>query len=215
MKKTTRAFWYLAGLALLALGSALSVRSELGVTATASIGYVLAAASGLSLGLITMLNFMFFIAVQLLFTCKSRLRILMQLPFSVFFSAVLDFCLDMLRFEANSLIAKFALLVLGVLLTAAGVFLTVSPGIVPTAPDGFVETLAGRFGWRFGVVKNIFDLVSVTLAAGVGLLCVGSPKGIGIGTLFSALLIGPLVGVLMKRFGNSFAKPQQTSAKAG
>ena len=205
MKKTVRVPWYLAGLILLALGSAVSIRSALGVTATASIGYVISGITGFSMGLVTVFNFILFIVAQLfLVSGRERLRVLLQLPFSLFFSGVLDLFLALLPERELQIGGRWVLLALGVILTAAGVFLTVSPGIVPTAPDGFVRAASARFGWDFGAVKNVLDLVTVALASALGILCLGSLEGIGAGTLVSALLVGPLTGLLMKRFGPRF-----------
>ena len=207
MKKIMRLALYLSGLLMLALGSVLSIRSGLGVTASASLGFVLSERTGLSMGTLTVANFALYIVAQLFLARReSYLRILLQLPFSVFFSWMIDVFLAWIRLEPAGAAGRVLCMIAGVLLTSLGVFASVSPHIVPAAPDGIVQTISERFAWKFGNVKNVFDLTIVFLSAGLGWLLLGRVVGIGVGTVVSALVTGRLVRLLENCFGSRVAR---------
>ncbi len=87
---------FIAGLYLLAMGIVLIVRSSLGTTPISSINYVLSLHSPLSLGTWTFIINLLLIAGQFFLVRKKKNRkdivdILLQLPFSLVFSAFIDF----------------------------------------------------------------------------------------------------------------------------
>jgi len=199
-KKLIRLAVYLIGLVVLALGNICSVISGLGVTATASIGYVLSELTGFSLGTMTIITFVIFVIIQLLVTNRRNyVQILLQLPFSLFFSYMIDFLFLVIRIDAETAVMQWTLMFLGIVFTSIGVVFTVGVQIVPTAPDGVVQTLSERLQMNFGNMKNLFDLTMVVLAVVLGFAFRGCLMGVGIGTVISALLIGRVVKVLEGR----------------
>ena len=203
---------YLLGLWALALGNVLGVLSGLGVTATASFGYVLSDVFGISLGMTTNLTFLAFILIQLIATKEhNRIRILLQFPFTLLFGWFIDQMMAVIQIQSSTVWMQILLMVLGILATAFGAFATVGVQLVPTAPDGVVHTLANRFGFSFGSTKNGFDLLLVLLAAVFGLVFRSKLIGIGIGTVVSALLVGQLIKCLEKWCGNWMRRLVQRS----
>ncbi|MCC8138691.1 MAG: DUF6198 family protein [Lachnospiraceae bacterium] len=200
MKRIIRIVLYLLGLVSLAMGNVCSVTSGLGITATSSLGYVLSVISGLTLGTMTIISFVIFIAVQLLLADRREyVKILLQFPFSLFFSYMIDALLGAMTLECESPLMKCAMMLLGIAFTSVGVILTVDVRIVPTAPDGLVRTLSDRFHWNMGNVKNGFDIFLVAAAIILGLCVKGTLTGIGIGTVVAALLTGRVVKLIEKK----------------
>ncbi len=56
-----------------------------------------------------------------------------------------------------------------------------------------VEIIALKKGKRFGQVKFYFDLTMITVAFLFGMIFLGQPSGIGVGTLVALLLVGRLI----------------------
>ena len=194
---------YLLGLCCLALGTVLSVRAGLGVTCAAALGYVLTLGTPLSMGTWTVVLFALYILAQLALAPArgQRLRVLGQLPFSLLLGGVTDTCLALTGgMRAPGPMGAAFLLVFSVFLTAAGVVCCVRADFLLTAPDGLVLALSHRFGRKLEHVKSGFDLASVGLALAAGPLLTGRVQGVGPGTVLSALLVGPLVGLLQRLF---------------
>ncbi len=207
MKRVTRIAIYLVGLISLAMGNVCSVASGLGITATASFAYVLAEIVGMTLGTMTIITFGLFIVLQLFLTDqKNYAAILLQFPFSLFFSWMIDVLLGIVTLGYDSIVMKIFMMLAGIFFTSAGVILTVDVRLVPTAPDGTVRTISDRFHWEMGNVKNGFDLILVAGAIALGLIVRGRLTGVGIGTVIAALLTGRLVKWGENRFGRYFEK---------
>ena len=84
----------------------------------------------------------------------------------------------------------FAMLLVATALVGLGITLVVSQRLVPVAPDGCVQTIADVAGWEFGRAKYTFDAAFLLLTLGYGMLRVGWPVGIGLGTLAAVCLTG-------------------------
>lgn len=64
--------------------------------------------------------------------------------------------------------------------------------IIPT--DLFPKELTDITGIPFSKIKVSFDMISVTVTALLTLVCLGGIKGLGVGTILSALTMGKVVG---------------------
>ena len=182
---------YFLGLVILCLGVVLNTKTNLGVAAINGIPYVLANTTSISL----------FIAVQWLVKKRIDLLTLLQLPISYLFGRMVDVInLYVLQFEAGSFIEGIVMLAAAIILVALGTTLVVSMNLVPNAPDGLVQTIAGRWNQSFGKVKLIFDGCCLCIAAIISWLMLGNIIGLGFGTVCSMALTGPLCSWLKTRF---------------
>ncbi|GAA6427440.1 DUF6198 family protein [Dielma fastidiosa] len=189
------------GLVILCLGVVLNTKTNLGVAAINGIPYVLANTTSISLGTAVLMMYCLFIAVQWLVKKRIDLLTLLQLPISYLFGRMVDVInLYVLQFEAGSFIEGIVMLAAAIILVALGTTLVVSMNLVPNAPDGLVQTIAGRWNQSFGKVKLIFDGCCLCIAAIISWLMLGNIIGLGFGTVCSMALTGPLCSWLKTRF---------------
>lgn len=94
--------------------------------------------------------------------------------------------------EALPVVARAALLVLGVAGNGLATALYVGARLGPGPRDGLMTGLVARTGWPVRLVRGGIEVAVVT----VGWLLGGT---VGVGTLVYALAIGPLVHVLLPR----------------
>ena len=192
---------YFLGLVILCLGVVLNTKTNLGVAAINGIPYVLANTTSISLGTAVLMMYCLFIAVQWLVKKRIDLLTLLQLPISYLFGRMVDVInLYVLQFEACSFIEGIVMLAAAIILVALGTTLVVSMNLVPNAPDGLVQTIAGRWNQSFGKVKLIFDGCCLCIAAIISWLMLGNIIGLGFGTVCSMALTGPLCSWLKTRF---------------
>lgn len=192
---------YFLGLVILCLGVVLNTKTNLGVAAINGIPYVLANTTSISLGTAVLMMYCLFIAVQWLVKKRIDLLTLLQLPISYLFGRMVDVInLYVLQFEAGSFIEGIVMLAAAIILVALGTTLVVSMNLVPNAPDGLVQTIAGRWNQSFGKVKLIFDGCCLCIAAIISWLMLGNIIGLGFGTVCSMALTGPLCSWLKTRF---------------
>lgn len=192
---------YFLGLVILCLGVVLNTKTNLGVAAINGIPYVLANTTSISLGTAVLMMYCLFIAIQWLVKKRIDLLTLLQLPISYLFGRMVDVInLYVLQFEAGSFIEGIVMLAAAIILVALGTTLVVSMNLVPNAPDGLVQTIAGRWNQSFGKVKLIFDGCCLCIAAIISWLMLGNIIGLGFGTVCSMALTGPLCSWLKTRF---------------
>ena len=192
---------YFLGLVILCLGVVLNTKTNLGVAAINGIPYVLANTTSISLGTAVLMMYCLFIAVQWLVKKRIDLLTLLQLPIYYLFGRMVDVInLYVLQFEAGSFIEGIVMLAAAIILVALGTTLVVSMNLVPNAPDGLVQTIAGRWNQSFGKVKLIFDGCCLCIAAIISWLMLGNIIGLGFGTVCSMALTGPLCSWLKTRF---------------
>ena len=189
------------GIVILCVGVFLNTKTNLGVAAINGIPYVLANTTSISLGTAVLMMYCLFIAVQWLVKKRIDLLTLLQLPISYLFGRMVDVInLYVLQFEAGSFIEGIVMLAAAIILVALGTTLVVSMNLVPNAPDGLVQTIAGRWNQSFGKVKLIFDGCCLCIAAIISWLMLGNIIGLGFGTVCSMALTGPLCSWLKTRF---------------
>ncbi|MCU7357880.1 MULTISPECIES: YczE/YyaS/YitT family protein [Enterococcus] len=187
---------YVPGIFILALGTVLFSCCQLGVSSLVSVPFTTATITGLTLGNATSLVFGLLAIVEIILVKSFPLKIFLQLPFSFLFGAVVDFynvTLGLGNFVVTTLVGKVLLLMAAVIATSVGSFLMVNSKLILNPPDGLVEIIALKKGKRFGQVKFYFDLTMITVAFLLGMIFLGQPSGIGVGTLVALLLVGRLI----------------------
>ena len=196
---TQRVGYYLMGVMILAAGLVLNTKTGLGATAINSVPYSLSLFTGITMGTFTTAMYLVFVAIQIAIRRRFRAQELLQLPFSVVFGWVVDVYDRLFAFQAGGILAAAALLALAIGMISLGVILTVSMNLVPNPADGFVNAIAEALGAPFSRVKNIFDIAMAAVACVIGLVGFGQIAGVGVGTLLSALLVGPTTGLMKEK----------------
>lgn len=189
---------YLTGMIILCFGIVLNTKTGMGVAAINSVPYCISKLTGLTLGTCTFILYTIFIIIQLFIRRSFSLKIILQLPMAILFGRLVDFFDNLLNFMAKGYLDGFLLLAAAILLTGLGVTLSVGMDLIPNAADGIVNTLAWAFHWEFGKMKYTFDIAMMCLTCVVSLVFAHHVIGIGLGTVFSALLIGRVANLFKK-----------------
>lgn len=196
---------FIAGLYFLSLGIVLIVASTLGTTPISSVNYVVTLHTPITLGTATFLINVLLIAGQFwlirsgLGSRKDRIEILLQLPFSLVFSIFIDINMAFIgSIEPTSYPMALAMLGAGCLSQATGVVLELKPNVAIMSAEGFVKYAARRYNKDFGRLKVIFDVVLVSSALLLGIVCSGHIEGVREGTVIAALSTGFIVSFLSR-----------------
>lgn len=191
-------------MSILIVGFAITLitKAQLGATAVTSLAFVISQLSGLSFGMMTgLFNFMYVI-IQIVIQRKAFPKI--QL-FQFVVSFILGFAVDFANFLLRNLlpetyIQQLAILLVGCVIMGFGVFLQLKAATVYNPAEGIVYAIADATNRPFDVVKTAFDVTLVISAIILGLVVTGGVVGVREGTIVSALIIGPIIGIFQKLF---------------
>ena len=162
----------------------------------------------LSFPVMTFIAYSAFVGIQFLLRGKhSRIRDLLQLPFSLVFSGLLSLCGMVLDFTLPHLWQNLLLLVLGIVLTGVGAAMTVNMRLVANPADALAQTVGEVTKKGMGLGKNIIDFSAVGITLLIGLIAVHRPVGIGVGTVVAMIGIGRVVAIF-----NHFFKEKMNRA---
>lgn len=192
---------YAIGLVLLSFGITLSVRSQLGATSAAALGQNIALLTNMSLGTTLFWVKSILVVIQLILTKRhNHLQILMQVPINFVSSALVDLSgLWVNSWTVEALWVKLVLMLASIPIIALGAVFTIVPNFAPTTPDGFVQTLSERFGWKLSNTKNAVDIIEVSAAAILYLALRGGSLGcVHVGTILAAIFIGRFIGLFVR-----------------
>ncbi len=88
--------------------------------------------------------------------------------------------------------ARAIALLAGCAILAFGISVEVAPNVIVVPGEGLVRTLAAVTGKPFGTCKVAFDTTLVTIAVVLSFIFFGALRGLGLGTIVSALAVGRL-----------------------
>lgn len=226
---------YVLGLFILALGIAMSVRSNLGVSPVTSVPLVMAHITGLSLGTMTAIIYILNMAVQAAILRREYKPFhLLQIVVSFLFGYFTDAALWLTAFlpVTDNYVVRIVYLVFGIAFVALGVLFYLTTSLLALPTDGTVQAVAHKSRFKLHKVKIAYDCISTALAVALSLIFLGGIQGIGFGTIAAALGVGRMLGVFswlfkdrLLRFLNGTAikkapspkmcKSQKQAAKAG
>lgn len=194
----------IAALVLNAFAVTMIIKAGLGISVLSGVPYVL------SLALPVMSMGAWNTCVQCLWLlvlaiCLRRLRPGYAISFllALVFGRILDFwawALAPLPMELAFRIAWFAC---GYVAMAFGIACFMRCGLPVLPFDTVPRELVLIRGWKVRAARTGFDLVNLVIMLAVGLIFLGRPEGIGVGTVFNALLMGTGAGYavgLLDRF---------------
>ena len=187
MKKQWVVRWafFIIGLIVLALGVAMTIKGKLlGVGPWDVFHYGLTLQFGLTIGTWIIIVGFFLLLITVTFTKKMpKIGAFLNMILMGFF---IDFFLLILP-NTNSLLGSAFYLLIGVIIVGYGIGIYVSAELGAGPRDGLMIFIVEKTGWSVQWIRNGMEL-SVLL---IGWL-MGGP--VGIGTVVTALLIGPIVG---------------------
>lgn len=191
---------FIVGLFFMGLGVALITKSNLGTSPISSVPYVLSMIFPITIGQFTFLLNLVFLLIQIIllgrhFPKKQYFQVLV----GPFFGLFIDLGMFIFYFvNPDFYVGKLLALLLGCIVLALGVYLQVEANVILNPGEGLIKVLADKTRIKFGSIKIMFDWTLVIIAAMISLFAFQAIKGIGIGTIISAFL----VGYIIKAFSN-------------
>ena len=178
----------IAGLLLLGLAIALSIRAELGLAPWDVFHQGIAETTGLSFGIVVVLVGL----VVLLAWIPLRQRIGVGTVFNTLsIGFIANFGLWLLP-EQDRLTVRIPFLLVALVLFGLGGGLYIGSGLGPGPRDGLMTAIAAR-GHRLWVVRTVLECSVLVAGFALG-------GDVGVGTLLVALGIGPLTHAALRRF---------------
>lgn len=201
---------FFISLFLIALGTSLSIRANLGSSPISCPPYILSLVPGspLTMGEYIICIQMMLILTQILLLRKNYEKIqLLQIVISLFFGFYTDLTMWMtIPFQFDSTLSgyliRFLQLCAGGAIMAYGITLEVHCKVLLMAYEGFFQAVSKTFNIEFGKVK----IGSDTTLVFIGIVCCfiffghWDWKLIGVGTLFSMFYVGSMVHFFNSRF---------------
>ena len=198
-----RIILFVGGLFVMSLGVGLSIKSGLGVTPISSIPYSLTLASGVNIGITTIIFNAILVFLQIpILKKRFKAKRLLQLINTVMFGYFTDLSLWILSpmpglpFDVN-----FTLLIVSMFLIAVGILIYMPANIAPLPGEGVVEAISLAYNKRFSKVKVCFDISMVVLSLIIcGLFTSDIFGSVNIGTILAAIFIGIIIRYLTELY---------------
>ena len=191
-----RYFFFILGLIINSFGVAFITKSALGTSQISSIPYVLSLKfTNLSFGQTTFIFNMLFILIQLLILKKDFHPIqFLQVLANILFSFFIDISMLVLAWlNSQTLPLRILSLLIGCAILAIGISVEVAPDVIKVPGEGIVHAISRVSGIEFGKVKIRFDVTLNIMATLLSFLFFHKLNGIGLGTIISAVLVGPMI----------------------
>lgn len=202
IRETMKRYLFLIfGLFMMALGVALSTRSNLGTSPISAVPYVLSLGLPMTIGQFTFLMNILFIAFQILLLRKQFKSIqLLQIVVAILFGYFTDFTMGLFSWiNVNNYPEQLGVFALSCLILAFGVSMEVTADVVMMAGEGVVSAISIVTKKDFGKLKVGFDVTLVVCSCMVSFLLFHKLNGVREGTILAALLVGTIVRFINKR----------------
>ena len=196
-----RYLFFIFGLFFMAVGVALSTRSNLGTSPISAVPYVLSLGLPMTIGQFTFLMNLLFIAFQILLLRKRFKWIqLLQIVVAIIFGFFTDFTMGLFSWiNVTSYPAQLGLLVLSCFILAIGVSMEVTADVVMMAGEGVVSAISIVMKKEFGKLKVGFDITLVVCGCIASFFLFHKLNGVREGTILAALSVGTIVRFINRR----------------
>jgi hypothetical protein len=203
---------YCLGLFIMALGVAVSVKSNLGVSPVNSMPYVLSEITQMQMGRWTMIVFGVYILIQFILLGKQvQPWRLFQILCTVLFGWFVDianllaglFLPDPTFFALGTVgtyVIRLAYLVVSMALVGLGIFFYLAPHLLSLPGEGVMQVISEKFNKPLHLVKICFDCTVSLIALVLSLVFFHGFHGVREGTVFAAIGVGKFLGLYAKFF---------------
>lgn len=203
---------YIIGLSCLALSAALMERANFGVSMVVAPAYLLHLKVSqylpfFSFGMAEYTLQAIVLVLLIIVLRKFRLSYLFSFVTAVLYGLILDLMIMLVSYIPNdTIVARVALYIVGLLGCAVGVSLLFHTYISPEVYELFVKEISSTHNFDINKVKTIYDCTSCVVAIVMSFLFFGlwQFEGVKIGTVICALLNGYLIGLFSKMFEKIF-----------
>lgn len=205
-----RYFLLIVGVFFIGLGIAVSKRSDLGISPVSSVANVMSLRFNFfTVGTWLMLWNCLFILIQIAILRKNFKSIqLLQFPISLLLGLFTDIGVGMVSYlSAVSYSERLSLVLVGMVILALGITLTVISDTVMNVGEAFVAVVSSKLKISFGVTKVLFDVSCVATSVILSLIFFnGKIVGTREGTLITACITGFVVKWMTKRLKDPLEK---------
>ncbi len=183
---------FLVGMFSMSLGVALSCKADLGTSPISSIPWVMSMFTPWSIGEITIvMNLLFIIAQPILLRKIYWHEMIGQLITLFFFGYGIDFSMGLLSaVNPTTVPTQWLACLLSTIILAFGIYLCINAKIFVAAGEGIILVIAFVSRLKFSLLKNCFDITLSLIAVGISLYVFHELRGVGIGTIVAAILVG-------------------------
>lgn len=194
--------WFILGVIINSFGIALITKAALGTSPISSLPYVLSFEFPITLGGFTFIMNTFFIIGQIVLLRRNFEMIqLLQMAVNVVFSGCIDVSMSLMNWlQPAGIWSQLLLLLAGCAVLAFGISVEVAPGVLMVPGEGIVKAISTVIHKKFGSVKIIFDVSLVAIATSLSFIFFFQLKGLGLGTIISALIVGKIVNLINRYF---------------
>lgn len=202
-KLPARLLFLALGLFLIAFGVALSTKSGLGVSPSASIPYVLCRVTPLSMGMWTTIINLLMVAAQIVLLRRDYRPVqLLQIVVVFLFGSFTDLTIAMVEpLAVSAYPLRLLLCVVSCMIMALGLYLEVKAGLITMSSEGAINAVVKIFHTDFGKTKMALDCTFVAVGCILSLIFLHGIQGVREGTIIAALL----VGMCVQRYNKWFA----------
>ena len=201
-----RCIIYFFGLLIMTLGVAVSVKSDLGVSPVSSIPYTMTCVWGIEMGKATIVFHATLVLVQVILLRREfRIKNLLQIPVGVLFGYMTTFSNHLMTFlpDPGNIYIRLGMVVISTVLVAIGLFFYVPADIIPLAGEGVMLAISKVADKAFSTVKIAFDVTMVVISLITCLILIHSLGSVGIGTVIAAVMVGMVLKLITKLFGEA------------
>lgn len=196
---------YVFGMLLLAFGTAMTVYGGFGVSMVVAPAYILSEkVSFLTFGSAEYVLQGIILLVMMLILRKVKLTYFLSFVTAVLYGYALNASLLVTGMFPNLLWLKIVLYIVGVVICAAGVSLFFHTYLPQAAYEMFVKEVSRKFNKQMSTFKWVYDCISLVVAVIMALVFFGTLHGVGIGTVITAFVFGPMIRVCTTVFEKVF-----------
>lgn len=206
MNKSTPIQWmfrvliYVLGLFFMAIGVAISVNANLGISPVNSLPYVISQISDYNLSSCVIGVFSLYILAQIVLLRKDFKWInLTQLIFSTIFGYFVGFAKWLIGdFCIPTYVGRLVMLIVSIIVVSIGVELYLEVELVPMPMEGMTLALAQTLKKPFTNVKIVVDCAVVLLGLALSLTLLHRLDGVREGTIIAAIITGKTIALMKK-----------------
>lgn len=201
---------YIASLAILAMAVTIAINSKLGVSPVNSLPFVLAHVLNVPLSTSIIIVYTFFVLLQIAILRKEfKPYLLLQIVFAITFGFFVDFFKFVLGdFALPTYPGKLVMVLFSALCIGIAVAMYTSVNLLPLPMEGLTSAISAAFKGKIKshIVRLACDSTLVLTAISLSMIFLGSLVGIREGTVITALLVGPIVGLAQRYITPSIEK---------
>lgn len=197
-------FAYLLGIALVALGTAMTAWGDLGISMVVAPAFILHLKMSQVFPWFTfgVAEYCLQGLVLILMMCllrKVKATYFLSFVTAILYGLILDGSTLLLSLLPQKLLwQRLAVYIGGDLLICAGVSMVFRTYLPPEAYEMFVMELSKKWHIKLHTLKTLYDCVSLVIAVALSFLLLGTLQGVGIATVVCAFLNGSLISLFSR-----------------